>query len=346
MVSAFEGLSLQIASDLHLEMYDVPPSLEDILTPSAPVLALLGDISALGYMHGVKMYEHFLAECSRRFYMVLVLPGNHEFYNDGHSCRTQGDILEYMRNLSSAFPNVRLLENSGITVNGVRISGTALWSAVPEEAKRTVEFSMNDYNLIYVSDGGLRAGCQGMGGEVAKLDAGTSAASSILAGFLPIPSRSRSSNENSRFSRGPNSSGGGTSTAVRRLCVADSNALHEEAVRFLEREAEKATQKRVNLLVLTHHTPSFHGTSDPRHGVNPSGISSAFSTDLEHMLRNPRYAAIHTWCFGHTHFNSDQCLSGVRLVSNQTGYVQKPSMGYRRDLVIRVPKAYVERPSS
>lgn len=317
MASAFEGLSLQIASDLHLEMYDVPPSLEEILTPSAPVLALLGDISALGYAYGVKMYEHFLAQCSRRFYMVLVLPGNHEFYNDGHSCRTQGEILEYMRNLSSTFPNVRLLENSGITVNGVRISGTALWYAVPEVAKRTVEFSMNDYNLIYVSDGSL-----------------------------PIPSRSRSSGQNAGFSRGPTNSAGSTSTAVRRFCVADSNTLHEKAVRFLAQEAEKATHKRVNLVVLTHHTPSFHGTSDPRHAVSPSGISSAFSTDLEHMLRNPRHAAIHTWCFGHTHFNSDQCLSGVRLVSNQTGYVQKSSMGYRDDLVIRVPKAYVERRSS
>ena len=41
-------LELQIASDLHLEFYkDGLPPFEDIIRPSAPVLALLGDICAL-----------------------------------------------------------------------------------------------------------------------------------------------------------------------------------------------------------------------------------------------------------------------------------------------------------
>jgi hypothetical protein len=50
---------------------------------------------------------------------------------------------------------------------------------------------------------------------------------------------------------------------VRRpLCAADTMAFHAASVAFLEREAKQATAQRQNMLVLTHHTPSFHGTAD------------------------------------------------------------------------------------
>merc|ERR1712157_335291 len=98
----------------------------------------------------------------------------------------------------------------------------------------------------------------------------------------------------------------------------------------------------MNVLVLTHHTPTFTGTSNPRHNPDPQGMSSAFSTDLEHMLRDPAMAAIHTWCFGHTHYNSDQHVSGVRLVSNQMGYCTQPTNGYRRNFVVSVPRAFAD----
>jgi len=296
-MAAFEGLRIQIASDLHLEFYDELPPFRRILKPAAPVLALLGDISALGESRGQALYEQFLHECCNHFDLILVLVGNHEFYSDGASKLSSQEILDYMGSLSRSNPKVRLLENGAATVAGVRVAGTALWSAVPEgqtaagaealgrDPRRTVEMCMNDYRCIFVEEG--------RGGR-------------------------------------------------RPAEVGDTNRWHRAAVEFLEREARAATAERANLLVLTHHTPSLRGTSHPKH--DGSFLNSAFSTDLEPMMQDPALAAIHTWCFGHTHYNSDQVVFGVRLLSNQMGYNHEPAPGYRRDLVVEVPSSYAGRP--
>jgi len=44
------------------------------------------------------------------------------------------------------------------------------------------------------------------------------------------------------------------------------------------------------------------------------------------------------WCFGHTHYSSDQIINGVRLVSNQLGYlmVNEKETGFRSDLIIEL----------
>lgn len=303
-----EFLRVQIASDLHLEFYDELPPFKDLLRPSAPVLGLLGDICALGHRRGRALYEAFLQECCKHFEQVLCLVGNHEFYSDEIAQVTYDEILSYMHGLSAKFPKVLLLENDGLTINDVRIVGTALWSSVPDEqtidgAERlgrsclgTVEGSMNDYNLVYV-----------------PCDLGPDAAN-------------------------PAGSQGGP----RKARVKDTNAWHRRAVKFLHEEASQATLEKRNMLVLTHHTPSFRGTSNPRHGVDPNGISTAFSTNLEHMLTDPELGAIHSWCFGHTHYNSDQHMFGRRLVSNQRGYPERLAHGYKRNFVIEVPRVRVD----
>ena len=96
--AASSGLRIQIASDLHLEIYDhgLPP-LEEILQPVAPVLALLGDISALGQVRtwhalvtipwlpcsarhapfyqvrGIEVFEEFLNACHEQWQTILLL---------------------------------------------------------------------------------------------------------------------------------------------------------------------------------------------------------------------------------------------------------------------------------
>lgn len=68
----------------------------------------------------------------------------------------------------------------------------------------------------------------------------------------------------------------------RRLRVADTNRLHAEAVAWIERETTEAKDRGLSVVVLTHHTPSFRGTSNPVYAGSP--IASAFSTDLEHLM--------------------------------------------------------------
>ena len=70
------GVSIQIASDLHLEFYgDNPIPYKDIIVPGAPILALLGDIGLPIASDG--HYERFLHHMADQFQLVLVVAGNH-----------------------------------------------------------------------------------------------------------------------------------------------------------------------------------------------------------------------------------------------------------------------------
>ena len=74
-------ISIQYLSDIHLETHTNDTSIslfEQILKPSAPYLALCGDI---GYP-GAQLYEPFLKYCSEKFEHIFYIPGNHEYYND------------------------------------------------------------------------------------------------------------------------------------------------------------------------------------------------------------------------------------------------------------------------
>lgn len=72
------------------------------------------------------------------------------------------------------------------------------------------------------------------------------------------------------------------------------------------------------VLVVTHHAPSIEGTSSPKNSGNP--WSAAFATDV---LSDRKWgdAGIGCWVFGHTHYTTDMVKDGVRVVSNQRGYV-------------------------
>ena len=78
------SVAVQIASDLHLEFYSCPAEdawreeeLDRMIVPRAPVLALLGDIGIPTH----PVYRSFLLRQAERFEAVLVITGNHEFYD-------------------------------------------------------------------------------------------------------------------------------------------------------------------------------------------------------------------------------------------------------------------------
>ena len=48
-------------------------------------------------------------------------------------------VILYVRNLKrTRFPNLEVLDNDGITLNGVRILGSTLWSNVSLEAAQAI----------------------------------------------------------------------------------------------------------------------------------------------------------------------------------------------------------------
>jgi hypothetical protein len=78
-------IKFQYVSDIHLETYQNTSKVlfKTILKPSAPYLALCGDI---GYP-GAQLYKPFLEYCSKHFEHVFYIAGNHEFYNDTKSIK-------------------------------------------------------------------------------------------------------------------------------------------------------------------------------------------------------------------------------------------------------------------
>jgi len=90
---------------------------------------------------------------------------------------------------------------------------------------------------------------------------------------------------------------------------------HNEEVQWLKAQIEEAKNKGEKVLILTHHAPSLRGTSAPR--FEGSENNGAFASDLESMMGYP----VAAWCFGHTHYSSDQVINGTRVISNQVGYI-------------------------
>ncbi|KUJ16022.1 ser/Thr protein phosphatase-like protein superfamily [Mollisia scopiformis] len=107
--------------------------------------------------------------------------------------------------------------------------------------------------------------------------------------------------------------------------VDDHNASHEADLTWLRHQAleiQLQNKSRVkgergrNILVVTHHAPSMQDTSSPRNVSNP--WSSAFATDL---LEDPSWGEVKAWVFGHTHFTTQFVRNGIKILSNQRGYV-------------------------
>ena len=95
-------VALQIASDLHLEFVEGrQPRMRDVLVPSAPNLALLGDIHVLGDSEGAASYEGFVRECAQHFERVILLAGNHEFYaKNKYDPVTHRQVIERLRRIA------------------------------------------------------------------------------------------------------------------------------------------------------------------------------------------------------------------------------------------------------
>ncbi|TEY84019.1 hypothetical protein BOTCAL_0023g00400 [Botryotinia calthae] len=80
--------------------------------------------------------------------------------------------------------------------------------------------------------------------------------------------------------------------------------------------AEGESERKI--LVITHHAPTVVGTSSPKNANNPWG--SAFATELLGDS-SMNWVGVKAWVFGHTHFTTDFEKNGIRVLSNQRGYV-------------------------
>lgn len=142
-------LRIQVISDLHGEMSRANPTKIPV---KAPVLALLGDIG----IPGTKIYARLLKTVSDDFETVLVLAGNHEFYQDkfhGVESDYEQRKLE-IKDLWARFSNVHMLDCASVRLGGVTVLGCTLWSHVPPSAESDVISGngVDDYKCIRIRD--------------------------------------------------------------------------------------------------------------------------------------------------------------------------------------------------
>lgn len=109
-----------------------------------------------------------------------------------------------------------------------------------------------------------------------------------------------------------------------------NNVQHAKEKAWLASAIKTVEEREKLAIVVTHHSPSFKGTVAPKYRGN--SISSAFCTDLDHMLKLPVVCHV----FGHSHYSCDQLRpGGCRLVSNQRGYPGEET-GFDPEFIVEI----------
>lgn len=118
-----------------------------------------------------------------------------------------------------------------------------------------------------------------------------------------------------------------------RWTVEAHNQEHALDVAWLEQTIAEIPNDH-KIIVMTHHGPIGKGISLPQYERDDRPIKTAFQTDLTH---HNWFGRVHTWVYGHTHFNADFTTSeGVRILSNQMGYDTECDGTYQKDHVVTI----------
>ena len=137
-------MRLQLISDLH----DNFPEIQ----PYAEYVALLGDVTSPDN----PKYEKYIEYLSSMFRGVFVVLGNHEYYEG-----IMKDVENKMNDICNKFPNVYLLINKSIMIDGILFVGSTLWSDINEKAfdylncgklikmRRNKKMDVNDYLVLH-----------------------------------------------------------------------------------------------------------------------------------------------------------------------------------------------------
>ncbi len=150
-------MKIQIVSDLHLEFSDC---FEIKNENNADVLILGGDIMIASKVlkpqseYGIR-FRNFLARMSFQFPHVVVIMGNHEFYDSGHWFGS----IEDMRMACGVHDNVYFLERDTKIIDDVVFVGGTLWTDMNKYDPLTlhaVRDMMNDYRAIRNDQAGYR----------------------------------------------------------------------------------------------------------------------------------------------------------------------------------------------
>lgn len=108
---------------------------------------------------------------------------------------------------------------------------------------------------------------------------------------------------------------------TKLITVDQLNEVHAQHVQWLTEELIKARAENKQVLVMTHHLPSYK-LIDPKYSTSSSMklLNTAFASDLDHLIASP----VAIWVCGHTHTAKDMMINNVRVVINPCGYPHEP----------------------
>lgn len=289
---------IQYLSDIHLETHHNTSKaiFEKILKPSAPYLALCGDI---GYP-GTQLYEPFLEYCSKNFEHVFYIAGNHEYYNDTKAIKylktkqfieksvseeelrrisirfprkSPEDRAKQIRSICQKFPNIHFLDKETFKIPGtdIVVVGCTLWSKLDMKPHMLPQF--NDFQRI----------CQDK------------------------------------------------DTILLPKTYDDWN---EDHVDFLNTTIRKIQVESPDLkvLVLTHHCPTYDIIVD-KYSDDPNNMNSFFANK---DLISPFGKSVKAWICGHTHGCKSINVDGTIVATNTFGYEWETIEGFKPDAVIEI----------
>lgn len=126
-------MRIQYFSDIHLEFGSKVRHILDKIVKNANICVIPGDI---GYPFQ-SSYKQFLDGISKIFEHIIIINGNHEYYQLGEQKeKTMNEIKIMTKEICSSIPNVHYLDNSYIdlpcndTGKIWRFIGTTLWSHI------------------------------------------------------------------------------------------------------------------------------------------------------------------------------------------------------------------------
>ncbi|MEG0693715.1 MAG: metallophosphoesterase [Oscillospiraceae bacterium] len=142
-------MRIQFVSDLHLEFKENLAYVQSIpFEVTGEILILAGDTFYLKdrTMPNIKFWKW----ASQNYQQVMLVPGNHEFYNNG-DVSVRGDSWQYM-----FLDNVGYYYNKVVRIGDVDIILSTLWSHIPAENEFNVFRGMNDFCQILYDKHRLR----------------------------------------------------------------------------------------------------------------------------------------------------------------------------------------------
>lgn len=111
--------------------------------------------------------------------------------------------------------------------------------------------------------------------------------------------------------------------------VASMNKLFQYHLSGIEQAVINGCKKQLKNVIITHHAPLLKTMY--KYADYPKNY--LYGTDLEPYLR---YDIIHTWIYGHTHWNTLHNINGTSVVTNQFGNNNIPCRGWSNSFFINI----------